>query len=79
MLTRPVILVIKGYQKFISPLLGKNCRYIPTCSSYMIEALTEWGLLRGMWMGIRRILRCHPWGGFGHDPVPKRNNQIIIK
>lgn len=66
-----VIFPIKLYQWFISPLLGSNCRYDPTCSHYMVGAIREWGLLRGMWMGIKRIGRCHPWGSHGHDPVPK--------
>jgi len=67
-----VIGPVKIYQKFISPLLGPNCRYVPTCSQYMILAVEEWGLLRGTWLGLRRILRCHPWGDSGHDPVPKK-------
>jgi len=63
---------VRLYQKFISPLLGPNCRYVPTCSQYMILAVEEWGLLKGAWLGLRRILRCHPWGDSGHDPVPKK-------
>lgn len=66
------ILPIKLYQWFLSPLLGKNCRFHPTCSHYMVEAIEEWGILKGGWMGIKRISRCHPWGGSGYDPVPKR-------
>jgi len=64
---------IKLYQKLISPLLGPNCRFQPTCSHYMIEAVTEWGIFKGTWLGIKRIGRCHPWGGMGEDPVPKKN------
>lgn len=60
------------YQWFISPLLGANCRYQPTCSHYMIEAINEWGSLKGLWLGLKRIARCHPWGGHGPDPVPKK-------
>ncbi|WP_412677595.1 membrane protein insertion efficiency factor YidD [Bergeyella porcorum] len=66
----PLVLLIKFYQYAISPLLGKNCRYQPTCSHYMLGALREHGLFRGFWLGVRRISRCHPWGGEGYDPVP---------
>jgi putative membrane protein insertion efficiency factor len=58
------------YQKLISPWLPNSCRYTPTCSSYMFEALQKYGALKGLWLGIKRISRCHPWGGHGHDPVP---------
>lgn len=69
------ILPIRFYQVAISPLLGAGkCRFQPTCSAYAIEAIQEWGVLRGGWMAIRRISRCHPWGGCGHDPVPKRGD-----
>lgn len=64
------ILPIKGYQYFISPLLGNNCRHVPSCSQYMIEAIQQWGILRGIWLGTKRLLRCHPWGTSGYDPVP---------
>ena len=68
-----VILPIRLYQFFLSPLLGANkCRYQPTCSHYMIGAIHEWGVIKGSWLGIKRIARCHPWGGFGEDPVPKK-------
>jgi uncharacterized protein len=65
------MLPIKVYQYTISPLLGQNCRHEPTCSSYTIEAIKEWGPLRGWWMGLKRIAKCHPWGSTGYDPVPK--------
>jgi len=68
------IFLIKVYQYAISPLLGSNCRYSPTCSSYAIQAIQEWGPLKGSWLGIKRIGRCHPWGGEGYDPVPKKNS-----
>ena len=58
------------FQSFIRPLLPPSCRYTPSCSSYAIEALREWGPLHGGWLAFRRILRCHPWGGMGVDPVP---------
>tara|TARA_B100000900_G_scaffold63856_1_gene49314 strand:- start:168 stop:389 length:222 start_codon:yes stop_codon:yes gene_type:complete len=61
---------IKIYQILISPLLGPSCRFTPTCSQYTIEAIQKYGPLKGAWLGFRRILRCHPWGGCGHDPVP---------
>jgi len=66
------IVLVRGYQVLISPWLGSNCRHQPTCSAYMIEALREWGALRGGWMGAKRIAKCHPWGTSGHDPVPLR-------
>ena len=62
--------LIKGYQWFISPVLPKSCRYYPTCSSYALEALNIHGPLKGGWMGLKRILRCHPWNDGGFDPVP---------
>ena len=63
--------LIRGYQLFLSPVLGANCRYEPTCSHYAMEAVRAHGPLRGVWLGGRRILRCHPWGGAGYDPVPE--------
>jgi hypothetical protein len=71
-----VILPIRFYQYAISPLLGANkCRFQPTCSHYMVGAIEEWGVLRGVWMGLKRIGRCHPWGGHGYDPVPKKEQK----
>jgi len=65
---------IRVYQAVLSPILsgvfGMRCRYEPSCSHYMANAIYEWGPLRGMWMGIKRLSRCHPYGGFGDDPVP---------
>ena len=72
-LIKPFILLVRFYQIAISPWLGSNCRYQPTCSAYMIESLKEHGLLNGLWIGFKRITRCHPWGGHGYDPVPKKN------
>jgi len=69
------IFPVKIYQWVISPILPSSCRYNPTCSHYMIEAIKEWGVIRGSWMGIKRIASCHPWGGQGHDPVPKRSKK----
>ena len=65
-----LILPIRLYQWTISPLLGVNCRYAPSCSAYAIEAIATHGALRGSWLALKRILRCHPWGGSGYDPVP---------
>jgi putative membrane protein insertion efficiency factor len=70
MLSFLAILVVKFYQGAISPLLLPSCRYMPTCSQYMIEALQKHGFFKGSWLGIKRIGRCHPWGGHGYDPVP---------
>ncbi|HEY3145396.1 MAG TPA: membrane protein insertion efficiency factor YidD [Dongiaceae bacterium] len=61
---------IRLYQWTISPLLGVNCRYAPSCSEYAIEAIATHGIARGGWFALRRVLRCHPWGGSGYDPVP---------
>lgn len=65
-----LILPVKLYQWILSPLLPNSCRYTPTCSVYMIEAVKKYGPLKGGWLGIKRIARCNPWGGHGHDPVP---------
>lgn len=63
-------LLVRGYQLIISPNLPNACRYTPTCSQYTLEALEKHGAIKGTYLGIRRILRCHPWGGHGYDPVP---------
>lgn len=68
----PLVVLIRFYQLAISPWLGKNCRYTPTCSQYMLEALKTHGLARGLYWGLRRIGRCHPWGSSGYDPVPPK-------
>lgn len=69
MIVKLLILKIRIYQKLISPLFPSSCRYHPTCSNYFIESLKEHGLFKGFFLGVKRILRCHPWGGSGHDPV----------
>lgn len=69
-LARPLIWLVKFYRLAISPWLGGNCRFQPTCSEYAIEALQVHGVLRGSWLAARRIGRCHPWGASGYDPVP---------
>ena len=62
--------LIQAYRFAVSPLLGSNCRYTPTCSAYAAIALERFGFWRGLGLGIRRVLRCHPWHEGGHDPVP---------
>ena len=74
-LTFPFIALIKIYQILLSPFLGGSCRFHPTCSHYFIEALQKRGLPLGLYLGIKRILRCHPWGGEGYDPVPEKSKQ----
>lgn len=66
------ILPVRVYQLAISPWLPVSCRYQPTCSDYALDALRQHGVLRGLWLVLRRIGRCHPWGGYGYDPVPPR-------
>ncbi|MCL4106249.1 UNVERIFIED_CONTAM: hypothetical protein GTU68_061091 [Idotea baltica] len=68
-----LLIPIRIYQYGISPLFPSSCRHIPTCSAYAVEAMKEWGPLRGTWMGMKRIARCHPWGTSGYDPVPTRS------
>ena len=63
------ILLIRGYQKLISPLFPPSCRFYPTCSAYFIQALEKYGFFKGSYLGIRRILRCHPWNPGGYDPL----------
>jgi putative membrane protein insertion efficiency factor len=72
MLKHAAIFLIRIYQATLSPLLGAHCRHTPSCSQYAIEAIREWGFFRGVWLGARRIGRCHPWGTHGYDPVPKK-------
>ncbi len=69
------ILLIRFYQKFISPLFPAKCRYYPTCSQYTLEAIQEYGAIKGTYLGIKRILRCHPFHEGGYDPVPKIKNK----
>ena len=77
MIKKGIIYLIKFYKYFISPVLGNNCRYLPTCSEYFIDSLNEYGVLKGSYKGIKRILTCHPikifGGGHGYDPVKKKN------
>ena len=73
----PFLFIIKFYQFFISPWLGRNCRYAPTCSDYAKEALHTHGALKGLFLGTRRILRCHPFTDGGYDPVPKPSSHKV--
>ncbi len=68
-------IIVKFYQTLISPIIGPKCRYTPTCSHYMLEAIEIHGAWHGSIIGIKRILRCHPWGGSGYDPVPLKEQQ----
>ena len=65
-----VLALIRLYQRFISPALPPSCRFTPSCSQYSYESIQRYGLLKGSWLGLRRIVRCHPWNAGGHDPVP---------
>ena len=65
-----LIIPKKIYQTIISPLLGPSCRFTPTCSQYAVEAIQKYGPFKGSWLSFKRILKCHPWGGSGYDPVP---------
>lgn len=65
-----LILIFRLYQWLISPWLGANCRYTPTCSHYAVEAVQKHGPFKGLYLAVKRILSCHPWGGHGYDPVP---------
>ena len=69
---RLLILPIRFYQRCISPLTPPSCRYTPTWSQYAVEAIEKLGPIKGLYLAIRRILRCHPWGGYGYDPVPEK-------
>ncbi|GLW60497.1 putative membrane protein insertion efficiency factor [Hydrogenophilus thermoluteolus] len=65
-----LVWLVRGYQYLISPWLGQNCRFTPTCSQYLIEAVERHGVVRGLWLGVKRVGRCHPWHPGGEDPVP---------
>ncbi len=70
-----LMIPVRVYQLIISPILPNACRYDPTCSAYMIEALKVHGPIKGLFLGTKRISRCHPWGGHGHDPVPEKKKK----
>ena len=73
MIAKLFILIARGWQLGPSRVLPPSCRFQPSCSAYAITALERYGALRGSWLAARRLLRCHPWGGSGHDPVPERD------
>ncbi|AZI59285.1 membrane protein insertion efficiency factor YidD [Nakamurella antarctica] len=73
---KALVAPIKVYQRFISPALPPNCRFTPSCSAYMVGAITEHGPGKGLWLGVRRIGRCHPWNAGGYDPVPQGSGHI---
>lgn len=70
MIKKSFLLLVKGYQYAISPLLGNNCRFYPSCSQYMIEAIEQFGIIKGVYLGLKRLSKCHPWHEGGMDPVP---------
>lgn len=82
-LSRALGLPLRGvvwfYRSAVSPLLGARCRYQPTCSEYADEALRRFGAFRGGWLSLKRILRCHPWGGSGFDPVPEADDATRVQ
>jgi putative membrane protein insertion efficiency factor len=77
-ITHGLVWALKGYKLAISPWFGAACRYQPTCSAYTEEAIRLHGPIRGVWLGARRIARCHPWGGSGYDPVPQPGSATHI-
>lgn len=66
------LIILKGYKMVVSPMFPTSCRYTPTCSEYMYEAINDYGILNGLLFGVKRLLRCHPWHKGGYDPVPKK-------
>ena len=68
-LNKFLILIIKIYKYFISPYFPLNCRYLPTCSEYTKESIIKYGVVKGFWLGLKRIVKCHPWGKGGYDPI----------
>lgn len=73
-----LILLVRGYQLVLSPLMGQNCRFFPTCSSYTLEAIELHGPIKGVWLGVKRISRCHPGSAGGIDPVPGTEDQYQL-
>ena len=69
-LSAPFILFIRAYQLVVSPWLGPKCRFTPTCSEYSLQAFRKYGPVKGFWLSVNRVRKCHPWGSSGYDPVP---------
>lgn len=76
MIDRLLILLLRGYKRVLSPLLGPRCRFVPSCSEYAMEAIGRFGALKGGWLALKRIGRCHPLHPGGHDPVPHRHGTV---
>ncbi|MGB9642842.1 MAG: membrane protein insertion efficiency factor YidD [Candidatus Ratteibacteria bacterium] len=74
-MSKLVIFFVRIYQTIISPVLGHNCRFYPSCSNYLIEAVEQFGITKGLLLSLRRIIKCHPFHPGGHDPIPRRNFQ----
>jgi len=79
LITKLLLLLVRGYQLFLSPIMGQNCRFYPTCSSYTMEAIELHGPLKGLWYGLKRIGRCHPGSDGGIDPVPGTEDQYQLE
>jgi putative membrane protein insertion efficiency factor len=79
MMQAALVWLMKGYRYTISPLLGRNCRFEPSCSEYAIEALQSHGSFKGGWLSIRRVCSCHPWHAGGYDPVPPKADSLTAK
>lgn len=69
-MTRILLALIRAYQYLVSPMLGPSCRFTPTCSEYAVEALKKYGVIKGGWLSVKRVGRCHPWHDGGYDPLP---------
>ena len=77
MVARFLSMLVRGYQRFLSPALPPACRFTPSCSAYAVTALERHGAARGSWLALRRLARCHPWNPGGYDPVPDRNQRQV--
>jgi len=77
MVARFLSMLVRGYQRFLSPALPPACRFTPSCSAYAVTALERYGAARGSWLALRRLARCHPWNPGGYDPVPDRNQRQV--
>ena len=73
-----IFFMIRCYQLFVSPLLGANCRYFPTCSEYLRQSITNKGIVQGLYFGLKRLSKCHPWGSYGYDPVVRNRKKTNV-